>query len=460
MRMTMKLKAAIAVLLMGSMISTNATIARLKALGMNETDNEGSYFIQDDRNIFLNAANIHEFKDTAILEWGGSGNTFGSASLTTDTDSSPKAKGGFLKSHGDYVYGIYLGNESNTSALLRGVATGAYASQYAITNAGDTMLDGADNQVDIFFGGTTAMGNWGVNLVWAADNEQANRARDVAHAVRLGFKTEKWDVFANISTGNKASQVDTLAAGTGQNAGFAGGEAFHQFDGSFGVHLGGGYDISDEGRVYGFYKTFTWDQTDSLGQTTGLTTTSLPALQGGLNTNGRGQAGTIEGGFTTFAVGYGHQKTMGKGTLFASAEFRSKKIYAEYAAKAEAENVLIPIMVGYEHAATSWLTLRGSITQNLYGYRKNNNYSSLGYIGQIAAQNEFGNDTGGKKVTLANSTNVAAGASLTFGKISIDGFVGTTAGTRNPASAAAGRVEQGVLSLDNLLTRVAMTYNF
>jgi hypothetical protein len=458
--MNFKMKSALAVLMVGSMISTNATIARLKALGMAETDNEGSYFIKDDRNIFLNVANIHDHADTMILEWGGNGNTFGSASLATDTDASPKAKGGFLKSHGDYVYGVYLGNESNTSALLRGVATGAYSSQYAITQAGDTMLDGADNQVDLFFGGKTGMGNWAVNFVWTSDSEQANRARDIAHAVRFGFKTEKWDVFANISTRNKAQQVDTLAAGTGQNTGFAGGEAFHQFDGNLGIHIGGGYDISNEGRIYGLFKKFSWDQTDSLGQTSGLTTTQLPAAQFGQATNGRGQAGTVEGGFTTYALGYGHQKNFGKSTLFTSVEFRSKTIEASFTAKAEAENVIAPLMVGYEHNTTSWLTLRGSITQNLYGYRKNNNYSSLGYIGAVAAIQEFGADTGGKKVTLTNSTDVAAGASLNFGKLTIDGFIGTTARSRNPASAAAGRTEQGILSTDNLLTRVGMTYNF
>lgn len=39
--------------------SVFASQARLLALGMNETDNEGMYYISDARNIFLNPAYIN-----------------------------------------------------------------------------------------------------------------------------------------------------------------------------------------------------------------------------------------------------------------------------------------------------------------------------------------------------------------------------------------------------------------
>ena len=128
--MKVKLKSVLVLLLMAAMVPANATIARLKALGMDETDNEGSYYIQDDRNIFLNVANINNYGDSVILEWGGNGLTLGGAgasSLAADDDASPKAKGGFLRKSGDNVYGVYLGNESNTSTLLRALGSGSAA---------------------------------------------------------------------------------------------------------------------------------------------------------------------------------------------------------------------------------------------------------------------------------------------------------------------------------------------
>ena len=134
--MKMNTKGWVSLLLLGSMVPANATIARLQALGMDETDNEGSYYIEDNRNIFLNAGNIHKYADSLVMEWGDEGNNVpaaGTASqLATDEITNPKAKGGFLKSHGDWTYGLYLGNESNTSALLRALATGAAAAAHRV----------------------------------------------------------------------------------------------------------------------------------------------------------------------------------------------------------------------------------------------------------------------------------------------------------------------------------------
>lgn len=437
--------------------NANATISRLKALGMDETDNEGSYYIQDDRNIFLNVANVNDYADTVILEWGGNGQNFGSASLQTDENNAPKAKGGFLKKHGNYTYGVYLGNESNTAALLRGVATGAYAADNVAPTAygsgaagGNTMLNGADNQLDLFFGGKASAFDWGVNLVYTSDRDQATHSSDVAHAIRLGAKSDKWDAFANISTGSKSKRTDNITA--------AGGAAFHQFDGQLGLHLGGGYQVADTCRVYGFVKKFDWEQTDSAGTTAGLANFSnlgQGTIFDGATRTGRGEAGTKEGGFTTYAIGYGHQEKAGKGTFFGNVEYRVKEIELKFTQKVEASNKMLPVTVGYEYDATSWLTLRGSVSQKIYGVRENKNYSKLNIIGNSAAISQFGADTAGKKVDMANTTDVAAGATLNFGSIKVDGFVGT-AGTNGTATTT----DAGTLSLDRLLTRVGMTYNF
>ena len=423
-----------------STIPANGTIARLKALGMTETDNEGSYYIQDDRNIFLNVANINNYADSVILEWGSNGENFGSSVLTTDPDDNTKAKGGFLKKSGDFVYGVYLGNESNTSSLLRGLATGAYAAVQG------SPLYGADNQLDVFFGGKASSFKWAVNAVYSSDNTQGV-SRDSASAIRGGLIGDKWDAFINLSTNSKSTRRTVLTGGTATAGGVNGQTQVHTFDGKMGLQLGGGYQLTDTGRLYAFVKTFTWEQFDSIGAIN--TGGAVPSQ------DGRGQQGLTDGSFMTWALGYGNVYEMGKGTLFTNFEVRSKEVELKYNTKAEAENFIMPLTVGYEYQTTSWLTLRGSVIQNVYGYRENNNYNVLSALGENAAKAEFGNTTNGGKATLTNSTDVRAGATLHFGKLKIDGLIGL-GGTDDVID----QDENGVLDMDRLLARVGMVYSF
>jgi hypothetical protein len=435
-------KGWVSLLLLGSMVPANATIARLQALGMDETDNEGSYYIEDNRNIFLNAGNIHKYANSLVLEWGAVGNevpTAGTSSqLATDELARPKAKGGFLKSHGDWTYGLYFGNESNTSSLLRALATGAAAAAQtgATSGATNNMLDGSDNQLDFFFGSKTSMFDWGVNLVYTADDNDAAKQEDHGYAAKLGLVGDRWDGFVNLSVGSNSKRTDTLGSvGTVT----AGTQIAHEFDGKFGIHVGGGYEIQKGMKVYAMAKKFDWDQIDSVG--------SYGSTQG--------QQGTVEGGFLTYAVGMGRTHDFGDSKLFVNAEYRSTSIEVKFTNKAEAQNVELPLTLGYEVKATEWLTFRGSVRQFLYGYKKNNNYSSLNVIGKGFADTVFGTDTGNQKVTFDNTTDVNAGMSLTFGRLVFDGLIGFS-GTNGSATGT----ESGVFASDRLMSRVGATYSF
>ena len=370
-----------------------ASRARLLALGMDEIDNEGSYYIHDMRNIFLNSAYVNDYSDKVIMEWGNNGQAVGAGAFL-DSDTNPKMQGGFLKSGGDFVYGAYFGNESNTASLLRVVGSGA-----------GSILRTPDNQLDLFLGSSFGDIQWGANLVYSKNEDETIESKDHGYGSRFGLKADGWNAFANISLGNKVTRG-----------------AAQEFKGKFGIHLGGGYDITEEGTVYGYYKTFSWEQRDAVG------------------------VAAIDGGFDTYSVGYGHKLKADHGTFFSTIYYKSQKVEVEFANKAEAENVTIPLTFGYEASATSWLTLRGSLTQNLHGNRNNNNYASLNATAQGLAQANFGADTGGKDATLVDSTEVRAGASLTFGKLVVDGMIGTAVA--------------GSLSLDRAMSRVAATYSF
>ena len=97
----------------------------------------------------------------------------------------------------------------------------------------------------------------------------------------------------------------------------------------------------------------------------------------------------------------------------------------------------LPLTFAMEADATSWLVLRGSVSQNVI----------IGESKTIA----------GKKTSTANSAVVNAGATLNFGKLKVDGVIGTTAASR---AGSVGTSNTGVLATDNLMSRVGVSYWF
>ena len=97
----------------------------------------------------------------------------------------------------------------------------------------------------------------------------------------------------------------------------------------------------------------------------------------------------------------------------------------------------LPATLGFEADATSWLVVRGNVHQNVI-------------LGETK-------DINGKTKTNVNSTTVDAGATLNFGKVKVDGVIGTTDGLGNANTTT---TKVGVLSTSNLLTRVGLSYWF
>ena len=384
-----------------------ASKARLISLG---DDKDGSFFIDDFRNIFLNAAYVNNHKNQVFLESGSTGNTF---NLDSD-DNNQKAMGGFLMSSGNLVYGLYLGNESDTDILLRTTAW----------NTGGT-LNPVDNVTDFFIGGEAGDIKWGANVLYSKNEDTSKKQEDERYALRLGMMMGEIEAFANISLGNEATDSN---AGTTANTEL-------KFDGKMGYHVGGSYRIGDF-TPYVSYKDGTWDNKD------GTTTT--------------------EGSFTEIKVGVGHTKNISSTSrIFTRINYFSEEVELKYAAgAAKAELKRVPLTLGFESDATSWLTLRGSISTNLMGDRKTENLANVvNATSKILVTSRYNgavNDTVNRDETLQNTTVVSTGATLKFGKLSIDGLLGTTgsAGTSTTSS------KVGALALDRLMTRVAMTYSF
>ena len=88
--------------------SAFASKARLQALG---EDTDGSQYISDNRNIFLNAAHVNYHKDMVTFEAGDQSNA--------DATSTPNAEGGFLRAHNNMVYGLYFGADAGRDDGVR-----------------------------------------------------------------------------------------------------------------------------------------------------------------------------------------------------------------------------------------------------------------------------------------------------------------------------------------------------
>ncbi|AYF45615.1 hypothetical protein BALOs_2621 [Halobacteriovorax sp. BALOs_7] len=412
--------------------SAYATKARLLALGDEVEDN---YYTMDDRYIFTNASYVNNYGDMVVYEFGDEGFNYyevntaaGTATspaqaaehATLDSDEKSKAQGGFLKSHGNFTYGAFLGNESNVSSLLRIVASDG--------NTGADYLATADNQVDFFFGGKAGTLNWGTSLIYAGSerkNSQGEDLDDTALAVKLGVNKDNWDAFANISLASESENK-----GTG-----------NKFEGKLGFQLGGSYTLNNNLKFYGSFKKFDWEQTHNAA--------NAAVLSAG---------GKVDGGFTRYDIGVGRSYQATDSTqVFVRTQLTAIDIEVEYsAATSELSTMNLPLIIGFESKANDWLVLRGSVSQTVYGNADSKNLGLL-LFGQTATPGAtFETDSAGLKaagigayagnfsndgeVSMENTTTVNLGATLTWNKIDVDTLVGSMS--------------------DNAYTRFAVKYNF
>ncbi len=408
-----------------------ATKARMIALGENVQDNIGSLYFSDSRNIFQNAAYANDYKDMFIAEWGGSseraapspvpaGNT-----VKGDADTTPQAEGGVLKSVGNYVYGLYLGAESPYTNELR---------QYTRTlnNGGFHQ----DNQIDVFFAGQGSM-KWGLNVTYSNSKDSSQGARQSSASVRGGIIKDNLEAFLNVSLVNEARIAARGAAGATIN-----GE--DKFQGKRGFEAGATYNLNVV-KVFGYVRHAEWRHDADSTSVGGIPSTAY--------------TGKFDGAYWLYQVGAGKEhKLTDKTTLFTKLEYLSFNREVDPVSGAATKTITLddwraPLTIGLEHDAASWLTVRGSISQNILGQTDND------YNGQTASVSSLvtGSRTSGKR-SVANTTNVNAGATLKLGEVSIDGVIGTD--NNNGTGIGSTTAEKGILNTDNLMTRVAMTYKF
>jgi hypothetical protein len=357
-----------------------ASKARLQALG---EDTNGSFYINDNRNIFLNAAHVNNHKDFVTFETGSE-----TADSLDDSAVAPRPEGGVFFGNGNLVYGVQLGNESNTSNALRNFA-GVSTEQ---------------NNVDLFVAGDAGV-KWGANLTYGKVTESATVNSSDVMRTRLGVIAGDIEGFANISLKNEAEQ-----------------KGGNELEGKIGYQVGGSYAMN----AYKFFAEYR-------------------SIKGEDKTNNA----DAEVGIMRLGAGR-TDKLNDKASLFTKLEVSKTTLMADDAGagalSTDGEDEVttnLPLIVGLEYDAASWLVLRASISQSIYS---------------DVSQKDTSN------TNLEDTTRVNAGASLKFGEMSIDGVIGNTTDNAvvpaGSATDAGGAGTNGSLRTDNLMSRVSVSYKW
>ncbi len=386
-----------------------ASRARIEALGEGKN---GSYYIDDSRNMFLSPASIVKYKKKLMLELGGApataldgatgvvGGGLGDGAVTAssvDASGNSRAQGGFVDSIGDFTYAIYLNNASDrVLSDIEGL------NFHRADGLDDDVVDllAPSDSIEFALAGEGFM-NWGASVFFAGNN---NNARSASYfGARLGL------------TKGDLSAFGTLGLSANSKS------AAFEYKGRTSFDLGATYKLSGF-TLIGKYSNFGYDSTGDVANA---------------NRN------------SSFGVGVGYKKDLTKSTnLFA----RVGGDYIKTTNSINSGNLMnvtqwnVPVVLAAETQALSWLTVRGSIGHSLIG----------------------GDVTGRRDLT--GLTTIGAGLGLTFGDLVIDGLVASngvnpTNGLGMGSGPAAGglngaAVQQGFGLGDSMITRVAMTYNF
>lgn len=288
---------------------------------------------------------------------------------TGDTvPTNPHAEGGFVKRHGDdSAFGLYFGRRSAD-----------FSEVIDTVNGGGANLLKEQNGLNFFYASKMAEWTWGATLKYSnGKDDAANEAKVSSMGVAVAASNGTWDFelvqgFTGKSE-NAAAEVESKGL----------------------TNITVGYHMSPEMEFYANAKMV---KVEGGGALAGQEIEKNSYKVGMVNTLSKSE----------------------EGNFFYGVEVASNKT------KDVEESLTLPVYMGVEHNAASWLVLRASVAQNVI-------------------LNETKDDASGDKEDL-DSTAMAAGVGIKFGKSLIDAtFTQTDAGTINS---------------DNLFSQVAYTYTF
>jgi hypothetical protein len=351
-----------------------ASRSRLSALGQSE---DGSLFINDARNVFLNPAWVNKLGNQVNLEWG-----------RTASNLTPKAEGGLVANTGNLNYGAQLGRVDFAGQDVAG----------ANTLTGLTGLYFPQNSLEVIVGREGEF-TWGGALHYVNSDEKRSNPAGADEEVQIitgkfGMMKDNFQGFVHLDLKNDASS---------ETAGVK-----NEYGGDLTLRLGGSMDLDADSNI-------------------GANIARLAHEFDNAGADGEREVLSVRFDY------YRNLKASETDLLYYTIGLRYYDDEAKFDAGGNQsdEALALPLVLGLETKTKEWLTLRGSVRQEVL-------------INKQEEKTAAGDST---ETNNADDTVVAAGLGLTFGSLSFDAtFEGSTT--------------NGEFDADDMFGFVGMNYSF
>jgi len=322
--------------------------------------------------VYGNPSDIVGLSESLTLETGA----------TSTSGTATSAEGMLIKSFGEAKVGIALGHKDVNVNDLR------------TTLVPTTVTVTQQNPIELTYG--TKMGDMSVagTLVYSNYNNKKADEKENTMSVRAGAQTALWTASVDLGLANKWTSGTT------------------EVKGKTNLVVGGGYNVSPELYVYGSYSML------------GAKKSSGSTQDNDLDKN------VIQAGAVTSLKKDGNEFFYGASLVNTVVKDAKTSLSTD---DTKTTALTLPVIIGFEADAASWLTLRGSVTQTVL-------------INDT--KEETGSTTSSEFSPGANNTTFAAGAGLKFNKVTVDGSI------------LAGGKQNIDLGSNNLLGQVGLTYAF
>ncbi|AZZ35688.1 hypothetical protein CIK05_02355 [Bdellovibrio sp. qaytius] len=352
-----------------------ASRARVTSLG-------NSAHIVDTQSIYSNPAKMFLMGDFVNLESGS----------TTQTTQNTNTEGLLVRSMGDAKAGLSLGHRSDNASVF------GLRSIYNTVASGSATTAAAANQqnpIELSYGMKSGDMTWAGTLVYSNYNDKKNDVKESSAGLRLGALTGAWDFNVGIGLGNtaKTSAID--------------------FKGTTGISAYAGYAMNS---MYYFGEVVL------AGAKMSVSNAEVAKVETTKVTVGAVESVKKDGNEFFYGASLVSFQAKNDGTASTTDDTKSTTLN-------------LPVIVGLEAEATSWMTLRGSLTQSVL---INN------------SKTEVGSATAVETAPGGNNTVAAIGAGLKFNKVTVDGSLSGLTGTGATQA----------LNGNTLLSTVGLTYMF
>lgn len=303
---------------------------------------------------------------------------FATLEVGDGTGTNPKPEGGFTRKMGDNsAMGAYLGNKSGLGIDSLGLVTAVYSVQ---------------NPLNLYYASKMGDLSWGLGLQYAASEDKAAKKKSSLMGLTASATSVAgWD--AQFSFGL-----------TGEATNTAGASEVKATQGSP-MSISGGYAM-DSLYVYAKY-----------------------AMLGAKHSTGGTASANVEKTDMTVGVVNSHKKD--GADFYYGVSYTSSVNKDKEGTQSKTESSKLPVIVGIEAEAASWLVVRGSITQSV-----------LMSASKTSTTAGTTNET-----SMTDDTVVAGGLGLKLSKFTVDGTL---------AGSSTGKLG----SDDHFMANLGLTYKF